>query len=264
MPIERAAIVVFAILASGARLTAQDEADDYQYQERTVIEATLQEVLARPEFRRLVAKPEPAPTPDPEESSETPAWLERFLDWLSGWGSRDESEAPAAPPIGGLGVGATYLVYALAAAALLAALYLLLKSIFASLSGARERDIPREPIRASIARSGAAPSETAPEEFWARAEGLASRGHYKAAIRELLLGAMSTVERRGLIRHRRGLTNRDYLSATRGAMRESMQTIVATFELVYFGRRNASEEGFRECALSYRRVFGADTEREAP
>ena len=70
---------------------------------------------------------------------------------------------------------------------------------------------------------------------------------------------MSATERRGLIRYRRGLTNRDYIWAARGAMRESLRTIVATFELIYFGRRDATAESYLACTRAYGKSFGGSS-----
>jgi hypothetical protein len=72
-------------------------------------------------------------------------------------------------------------------------------------------------------------------------------------MRELLLGAMSASERRGLIRFRRGLTNRDYFFSVRGPARESFGFIASAFEHVYFGRREATPDAFRDSCRAYQR-----------
>ena len=96
-------------------------------------------------------------------------------------------------------------VYALVGALLIVVLAFILKT---ALSTHRQKSLPREDAQAHLVQAGATPGETPPEQYWARAEKLQAQKDYKGAIRELLLGAMSATERRGLIRHRRGLTNR--------------------------------------------------------
>ncbi|MFM7055580.1 MAG: hypothetical protein ACKO2P_01520 [Planctomycetota bacterium] len=57
----------------------------------------------------------------------------------------------------------------------------------------------------------APPGELPAATYEGRARRYAADGNYRMAIRELLLGSMSWIERAGLIRYRRGLTNRDYV-----------------------------------------------------
>jgi hypothetical protein len=101
------------------------------------------------------------------------------------------------------------------------------------------------------------PGELPSDEYLRRALGLAATGDYKAAIRELLLGTMSWIERAGLIRFRRGLCNRDYLRAVwrRPLCRDSMTGIVEAFDRTYFGRRSATCEMFERCLELYRQGF---------
>jgi len=228
-------------LIAALELSAQG---GYEYQDKGFVQQTVADVMARPEFERLRGA-------EDEESKNT-AWLKRILDrigdwieqWLAGRNVQQERDT---------GSGVAYLVCGVAFLIVSAALAFILKSV---LESAKERELASEQEQARLVRAGAAPGETPPEDFWARAQELAARGNEKLAIRELLLGAMSSLERRGLIRHRRGLTNRDYLGATSGGTRASLRTIVTAFERVYFGRRAASSEGFRECSDAYRDGFG--------
>ncbi len=224
-------------LTAAVELSAQD--GGYEYQDKGFVQQTVEDVMARPEFERL--------RDAEDEESKNPAWLERILDWIEQWlaGGNVQQERD-------MGSGVAYLVYAVAFLIVSAALAFILKSV---LESAKERSLASEQEQARLVRAGAAPGETPPEDFWARAQELAARGNEKLAIRELLFGAMSSLERRGLIRHRRGLTNRNYLGATSGGMRASLRTIVTAFERVYFGRRAASSEGFRECSDAYREGF---------
>jgi hypothetical protein len=88
----------------------------------------------------------------------------------------------------------------------------------------------------------------------------AETGDYKRAIRELLLGTMSWIERHDLIRYRRGLSNRDYIRAvsSRTPLLDPLSRIVLHFERVTFGRRDASKQGFQECLHDFRKAFEAE------
>jgi len=247
MRVERWAVLwLFAWTAAPA--FAQDEqAKRIVYRDAIVVEETLETIMARPEFRRLTEKPEAA------ARGENPSWLERFFEWLEELlASEPGAEARATRSFAGV----NYLVYALAGALLIVVLAFIFKTV---VSTHRQKSSAPEDARALIAQAGAAPGETPPEQYWARAEALEAKKDYKGAIRELLLGAMSATERRGLIRHRRSLTNRDYIWAARGAMRESLSTIVAMFELVYFGRRDATAESYLACARAYGESFGGSS-----
>lgn len=233
----RISLWVVVLIAASVELHGQDAS--YEYQDRGTVQLTVEEVMARPEFERLRS--------GEDEPSENPAWLERILEWIEGWFASDGESAGR-----DVGVGPRYLVYGLAFLIVVAALAFIVKAVLESTG---ESELTDEHDDAHIVRAGAAPGETPPEEFWARAHALAASGDEKLAIRELLLGAMSTLERRGLIRHRRGLTNRDYFWAAPGAMRSSLATIISAFERVYFGRRVANADTFRECADAYRVGF---------
>ena len=109
----------------------------------------------------------------------------------------------------------------------------------------------------------APPGELAASTYESRALQFAATGNYRAAIRELLLGSMSWIERAGLIRYRKGLTNRDYLRSVwrRVDKREGYLTTASQFEFVYFGRRIPTAEMFEMCLASFQ---GAFREEEAP
>ncbi len=101
------------------------------------------------------------------------------------------------------------------------------------------------------------PGEIAVTTYETRAVQFAGAGNYPAAIRELLLGAMSWVERAGLIRYRKGLTNRDYLRAIRrqSEKRSSFEVVAAAFEYIFFGRRPATRDMFDRCLVSFQEAF---------
>ena len=101
------------------------------------------------------------------------------------------------------------------------------------------------------------PGELAASTYESRAINLAAEGQHRLAIRELLLGSMSWIERAGLIRYRKGLTNRDYLRAVwrRHEKRRAFLDTATQFEFVYFGRREPTVEMFEQCLNSFREAF---------
>ncbi|MFM8475532.1 MAG: DUF4129 domain-containing protein [Planctomycetaceae bacterium] len=103
----------------------------------------------------------------------------------------------------------------------------------------------------------APPGELPAATYEGRASRYAADGNYRMAIRELLLGSMSWIERAGLIRYRRGLTNRDYVRCVwrRPSQRESMLATASSFELIWFGRRTPTEEMFVQCLAGFQGAF---------
>lgn len=101
------------------------------------------------------------------------------------------------------------------------------------------------------------PGELAASTYESRALQMAAEGDYRTAVRELLIGSMSWVERAGMIRFRKGLTNRDYLRAVwKDEMRRSAYYATALqFERIYFGRREATPEVFQECLQQFQKAF---------
>ncbi len=224
----------------------EDDAPAYEYQEEPVVRSALEEVLSRPEFQRLREKQE---EDEEEEVSEEPAWLKRFFEWLEDWlGPAEREESASLPSFSGL----DFIVYAIAGVILAAAIVLIVKSIASSSS---VKSVDDGTTEAQISGPGTPPGERSPDEYLQRAMRYAEQRQFKSAIRELLLGAMSFLERRGTIRYRKGLTNRDYLRAAKGEGRESLRTVVRHFELVFFGRREASAEGFDECRKQFEKSF---------
>lgn len=107
------------------------------------------------------------------------------------------------------------------------------------------------------------PGELSASTYEGRAVQMARDGNYRSAIRELLLGSMSWIERAGLIRYRKGLTNRDYVRSVWRRMdkRDAYLMTATQFEYVFFGRRIPTAEMFEQCLTSFR---GAFREEETP
>jgi len=209
------------------------------------VQSTVDDVLSAPEYRHLV-KPKAA-----ESETKLPRWLERFLDWLFGDGDA-EVRVPNLSFAGFLLRGFMYLV---AITILVLVAILIVRSIL--------QHLPDMSIKKNRTHGHDALAQTTPpgelpaDEYVRRAVELAGAGDHRAAIRQLLLGTMSWIERAGLIRFRKGLTNRDYLRAIwrRPTPRDSMAAIADAFDRVYFGRRTATPQVFERCLEQYRTGF---------
>jgi hypothetical protein len=101
------------------------------------------------------------------------------------------------------------------------------------------------------------PGELHVSMYEQRAVRYASQQNYRAAIRELLMGSMSWIERSGAIRFRRGLTNRDYLRAIwrQTDKRDAFAVVGLAFEQIYFGRRTATEVMYRSSLQAFQGAF---------
>lgn len=103
------------------------------------------------------------------------------------------------------------------------------------------------------------PGETAADVFLQQALHLAQQRAYREALGQLLLGAMSWIERKDWIRYRRGLTVRDYLRSVRSQPEQfdGLKVVVEAYEPVEFGRRPATQPLFESALAGYRAGFAA-------
>lgn len=201
-----------------------------------------------------------------------------FFEWLwSGiWGKPRPANSPASAPMGtgegwlskllsGDWAGAVDGMSALVRLSVILLLLLavgILSLLIARIVRGRDRE---RALRGLFSNAGdellsdlqVPPGELPATTYEGRARQLASEGNYRAAIRELLLGSMAWIERAGLIRYRRGLTNRDYVRKIWGRLqqREAYLTTAGQFELVYYGRRVATAEMFERCLGEFEGAF---------
>ncbi|MFO0917544.1 MAG: hypothetical protein U0872_04425 [Planctomycetaceae bacterium] len=100
------------------------------------------------------------------------------------------------------------------------------------------------------------PGELPADAYLELARKFAQEHRYREAVAHLLLGGMSSIERADLIRHRRGLTLRDYLRALRSqpAQYAGFQSMIHLYEPVGFGRRIASYQTFQDALAGYEQV----------
>lgn len=179
--------------------------------------------------------------------------------------SGSSAPPPPAPSVGGdmsflqsLLSGVWRIMVFLILAALLVIVAMLISAVVKSAEKRRSRLLNpgidgEEDLRDLSVPPGELPAST----YESRAEQYAREGNYRAAIRELLLGAMSWIERSGKIRYRRGLTNRDYVRAVwrNRPTRDAFALVAVEFERVYFGRRDATEQRFTKCLITFRGAF---------
>jgi hypothetical protein len=230
----------------------EEEGYVYPLRDEQEIRQTLGRILANPEYRRL------APREKSESEEAEGGWIERLLEWLEQW-LLPESPSKEAPDSWQLPAPLSLIIrwffYLLVAGVVAAIVALIFKAVARGAPSADESKGKPEPLTTEL--SSRPPGELPSEEYLNRALALAEGADYNAAVRQLLLGTMSWIERRGLIRYRRGLSNRDYLRAIaeKTRLREPFERIVLLFEQAYFGRRIATPEGFQECLREYRKAF---------
>ncbi|MCA9114785.1 MAG: DUF4129 domain-containing protein [Planctomycetaceae bacterium] len=105
-----------------------------------------------------------------------------------------------------------------------------------------------------------APGQTDPERLLELARELAGQGRYGEAVHQVVLAALSTTERAGLVRFRSGLTLQDYLRAlasSRPVAWNSLKRMARVFEPVFFGNHAASREMVEQVLEDYTEGFEA-------
>ena len=196
-----------------------------------------------------------------------------FFRWLfSGFSGSRVPRAPAQPvnaPSGSwdwnFGLGGLANVFVIAVIVVIVMVLIVIAAMIVKSIDAKKRN--REGLLSDsediLSDVTTPPGELAVSTYESRAIQFASTGNYRAGIRELLLGSMSWIERAGLIRYRKGLTNRDYLRSVwrREDKRAGYLATALQFELVYFGRRSPTAEMFDLCLTSFQ---GAFHEEESP
>lgn len=162
-------------------------------------------------------------------------------------------------PLGGMGAignvfGAIFhaLAYLVLVAVCVLIVYLIVLAIMNRDGGPESISSPQ--LRLDLpAEEDHSPGELPADAYLAKARELAEQRHYREAIAYLLLGGMSAIERADLIRHRRGLTLRDYLRVLRGRDPhfDGFKAMIGLYEPVGFGRRVASYQTFQDALAGY-------------
>jgi len=238
-----------------------------RFRERSEVRSKIREELQSPRYKRLrtrlkrfdweLNRSDTSKT----RSGNPPGWFRRFLRWLfGGGGNKTPTTVPSGstPSIGFGGFAAFWpVVWVVLGIGLLIIIAIVIKAAAVKNSDANRNRIRVDADTEAIAPT-TPPGELPSDEYMHRAMQFAEQGDHRRALRQLVLGGMSWIERAGLIRFRLGLTNRDYVRAVyrRVEQRRQFAGIILDFERVFFGRRDATAENFEECLASYRNAFG--------
>jgi len=220
-----------------------------QYDDKELTD-TIDQILSQPEYRRLLKEKKEDVV---EETKRTPS-KERVNRRPS-----SNSRPPGTPLFDPSGI---LFIFAIAVLAVI------LVAIGIAIAKASPEMNPN--LSAPVAAGGVVAPVTPPgdiptNEYEQRALEFARNQDFRSALRELILGSMSWIERSGRIRFRRGLTNRDYIRAIWRLQdrRASMSIIVKAFELVYYGHRDADSSMFKRCLEEFRTSFAKEEDVHA-
>lgn len=97
------------------------------------------------------------------------------------------------------------------------------------------------------------PGEYPSDDYLRRAAEFARQGAFREAVAFVLLGAMSELESRGLIRYRKGLTQRDYYRTVRrhDKLGPAYRSLLKLYEPLGFGRRTAELAHYQSAVKSF-------------
>ncbi len=178
----------------------------------------------------------------------------------------EEKKDSAIPPStasrlgNGLGLVVQIFFWAIIVAVAIAMIYFIVTAFLDRDTSSKAKDVAIvSPENIQEEEPEQAPGEVPADVYITRARKFAAQGLYNEAVAQLLLGAMSNIERAGLIQYRKGLTNRDYLRVIRSNKGHylAFRLIVRTYEPIGFGRRNANEAHFEKLLAGYQQGFRA-------
>ncbi len=215
----------------------------------TEIRQRLDDILAQPEYRRVRIKVEKGTLPPPRPQWQPPQWLRDFMDSIGRYIFQ-----PIFRVLSLLFTTAPAFVYLALVAVIGFIGYLVGKAIASYRHRVRtETEQPKPEEGETDLNPGDVPADV----YLQRAAEFAQKGMYREAMAHLLLGAMSQAERAEWIRHRRGLTHRDYLRSMRGRDRPyaGFKMMVGIYEPVCFGRREPAAEHYETALQGYESGF---------
>jgi len=230
------------IAMAASLLNAQDGPPPSAFEDPNAVRDEIEDIFSTPEFRRLKYERSDAEITDSEfEPGELPEWVKKTAEAIGNV----------------LGPALSYLFWIVVAVLCGLIVYVVYAGITARRRGPKtEGWLPDDFEEGDAALS---PAELAADVYLNRAAELAAAGNTREAIAQLLLGAMSYIEREGLIRFRRGLTCRDYLRATRSRkeLYTALGQIVGIYEPICFGRRDVLPEHYETSLNKYLGAFHA-------
>lgn len=246
----RAALLACCVFTLASNVLAQDNYDD-----AAEVRQSTKQILEKPEYQRLRQLLD-------EETKENDDFSGQPSASSSSSGDSSKSDWNFKPVDLGIGNVVGSIFVGLAWTCLAVVVVLMVYLIVRALRAARESEF--EAIGSPAILQGEtvpdrAPGELPADAYIELARRLASEGKFREAVAQLLLGAMSQIERAGWIHFRRGLTYRDYIRATRdhGTAHEALREIVRTYEPLGFGRRPATGEHFIKSLERYEEGFRA-------
>lgn len=205
-----------------ALLAAAETWPDAQFE--TFDEDSLAAILARPEFQYETAEPSPLEQ-----------WWQsikaRFWEWV----------ARLLPNVGIPGGRLPNILLTIVGVALLAAI---LVYVWRNLLA----DFTTE-ARLEDGAQGSDEDLTA-DTALQRAQDLSHSGDYRSAVRYLYLSSLLILEERGLLRHNRALTNREYLRsvAHRPELASVLSDVIEVFDRVWYGYRPLQKADYERYA----------------
>ncbi len=233
-------LVLIALAATP--LNAQDGPPPPAFEDPNVVRDEIEDIFSTPEFRRLKYDRSDAEITDSKyKPAELPEWVKRTAEAIGSV----------------LGPTLSYLFWIVVAVICGLIVYVVYVGI-TSIKGRSKKEawLPDDFEEGDAALS---PAELSADVYLNRAAELAAAGNTREAIAQLLLGAMSYIEREGLIRFRRGLTCRDYLRAARSReeLHAALGQIVGIYEPICFGRRDVLPEHYETSLDNYLGAFHA-------
>ena len=230
------------------------------FMDDTRVDRAFEDELNKPAYKRLRTKLKRFEMGEVEVPRITaPGWWRRFWTWVGSWfkTGRTVPGGGGGWTFGGFS-GGTVIVWVLVGILLAVIVAFIIKSASVRIADENERKRVASDLDTDAIQPSTPPGEIPSDEYMHRAMELAREGDHRRALRQLVLGGMSWIERAGLIRFRKGLTNRDYVRAVyrREQQRKQFAGIILNFERVYFGRREASDEQFQKCLTEYKDAFG--------
>ena len=234
-------LLVCLFVALPRPLSAQEEPAS-TFQDPYEVRDEIEDIFSSPEFRRLKYERSDAEITESDyEPGELPEWVKKTAETIANI----------------LGPTLSFFFWIVVAVSCALIAYVIYVGITSHQRRRRVEGWVPDAFEEGTAEQS--PGELSADVYLNRAAELAAAGRTREAIAQLLLGAMSSIEREGLIRFRRGLTCRDYLRAARsredwyGALRQ----IVGIYEPICFGRRDPHPEHYETSLAGYLGAFHA-------
>ena len=202
----------------------------------------------RPALDRILAAQ--AMNQDPAVSRRIGELIDRVIQWIGErWG------AVTGTPAGRLLADALWWVVVLTLAALLAlAVWQVVRRVRRALASS-------DPAHAGHGAAAAeASEEPLPADALAHADGLASKGRFRDAVRALMRGSVRTLRHAGLLRRTRARTTSELLGQLAGAdvaVAGPMRGLAVRFDRAWYGQSDPGPDGFGEARREYEALAAA-------